>query len=400
MSERVFAFDTTSRFVGEYISEKIKIQHFWPDITGGDRDWGRKFLEGPDSQSYYIIKLIGFHREWIFGGSKITDDGTGLARSLVNMISVILGKELSYVGCVHDGVNFLNPISNQRQRGPYLRSPLSDHGERIDFPLQKLNIEHLSEYKVAMEMLFDDNNTLNEWLTAARFYARGINNFTSDPNLSFTDLVSCGECLTQDLKLPDSELYDDAFLPLIKKFQESKEFNDSEKSILQKKLYQLRRRFAFGILHDLDEGYFSRKLGGFTNDDALISKDNIFNLLGATYDVRSKLVHAGANLSVLLHHLPYEERLWMFNVGMDKDLKKVLRKSLSFIGLERVIRYSLIKRLKGIQEQYKLAKFQAISKNAHSRWLLRLKNGVAGDALEDWIQAERDLQPSQILRLE
>lgn len=75
-----------------------------------------------------------------------------------------------------------------------------------------------------------------------------------------------------------------------------------------------------------------------------INKQNILSCLKSTYDLRSQIIHSGFELGKVLNVNNMDSEIFsVFPTGVSNKKIKLIRKSLNFLGLERVIRYSLLK---------------------------------------------------------
>ena len=108
---------------------------------------------------------------------------------------------------------------------------------------------------------------------------------------------------------------------------------------LQGNFRSIKRCFVESICNLLDDEFFDEQQGFM-----FLSKDKIRSSIGAAYDLRSKYVHVGATFGVWIRpNVRAEELRGGRPVVPDKDFAKILEKAPSFHGLERVVRYCILK---------------------------------------------------------
>ncbi len=79
-------------------------------------------------------------------------------------------------------------------------------------------------------------------------------------------------------------------------------------------------------------------------DWASLKKDNIEAIINASYDLRSKYVHVGLSFGTEVRpHGGFTETMTGIPQGLPKELTNILVKSPSYIGMERIMRYCLLR---------------------------------------------------------
>ncbi|TOB51267.1 hypothetical protein CGK04_12130, partial [Vibrio parahaemolyticus] len=102
--------------------------------------------------------------------------------------------------------------------------------------------------------------------------------------------------------------------------------------------------FCKFLIDCLDDKFFERSES--KHEYQKLTKTDIKQRLKAAYNLRSKYVHAGKTPSgwMSVDYLnDNEEIIFGAPVLQDKEMKKTLKRSPTFIGMERIIRYSLLK---------------------------------------------------------
>ncbi|KAA3612645.1 MAG: hypothetical protein DWQ05_18520 [Calditrichaeota bacterium] len=337
-----FVISTPSRFVGEY-SKKIFIGHFW-DFENTTQ---YSVTENPYSKNYYVISI-----------NRPVGRNPRITTNLPNMYNVD-GNEIMLIMAVLYGKTFF--FNGEIQAGEFLTKPFIDinrplnsykwhfnsHKKRIDtnFNLnfaELTNVEHIIN-KVGKSRPKYHTTFFN----ASNLYSRALQNFEHHPDLAFIDLVSAGEILTANFKINEKTIQDIELENLFKRIRNNCKSASEILELLKLKAYNIRNKFSNGLFNFLDDNFFKYTYSG--NKDWAINKENILICLKATYDLRSQIVHSGMALGKIINVNNLDSEIFsVFPAEASKEKFKLLSKSLNFLGLERVIRYSLLKLIKVI----------------------------------------------------
>ncbi|MGE7609723.1 hypothetical protein ACQKML_24430 [Peribacillus frigoritolerans] len=326
---------TSSLILGEYESEETSIQLSFPTNNVNNLRLG----ENPYSRTYMVIT---FKNE--------PDDGSIFLRNLsiygdyfCTFLSILYGKEFNNHGMLEThGIHRLPTIeSNYNEK---IQLPQYNFSPRADLNIP-LNLEH---FKLIEPILIDDVVSvefLRMIIAAGKFYNRALRIFPNEPELAYLDLITCGEIISNfnEEKYTDSQLYDE---DLLNNFIKISEIDGGDRIVrdLKKRLYQVKRKFVFSLSELLNDNFFnlSEVKEGIAPQ---INKENINNLLKSAYDLRSQYVHAGAEFGVYI--TPFSDHnnevLMATPRGFDEKVNKILSKSPTFCGLERIIRFCLLR---------------------------------------------------------
>jgi hypothetical protein len=223
-------------------------------------------------------------------------------------------------------------------------------GSNNQHPRKDLSIKlDFSKCKPIIDFLIKSpNNQLkNTFLTAGKFYLSSLQSVDTDIEKAFLDLVTSGEIISNFFPYSDNErdeLYDET---LKKVFENLRKSNVNQKDIDIKKtrLYQVRARFYLAFKNLLNRKFFdnTENLDGSSK----LTIENIETSIKAVYDLRSKYVHTGIDFGHWL--TPYQSIMNEIQLGEpvidDKELNKILFKVPTYIGLERIVRFALLRLL-------------------------------------------------------
>jgi hypothetical protein len=181
------------------------------------------------------------------------------------------------------------------------------------------------------------------FFAAGKFYLNSLQIMDQDIEKAYLDLITCGEILSGFYDYTDDELYDDDLKQIFIRLACVAQERDIKQ--LKKRLYQVKRKFLLTLKRLLNKKFFTK-----TESDGEMTKfqeDCIEKNIKSAYDIRSKYVHTGLSFKPFI-----EQQTISINEVMhpaiepnvdDKDLKKVLKSIPSYIGLERIMRFALLR---------------------------------------------------------
>ena len=182
---------------------------------------------------------------------------------------------------------------------------------------------------------------LNLAFTAGRFYQQALQQYDSDTELAFLSLVNAGEVLVSGLKFTKAELRDDKLTAMLAEIDRCVK-PETAAELKERFFRQISRRFRKGLTKSLNANFYS---GSESAKDFLrLKPENIEKHLRAAYDLRSTFLHAGTRFGV-----------WVLSDGEgsetsigtpaygDSDWKKLIAAIPTLNGLERVIRFALLR---------------------------------------------------------
>ena len=157
-------------------------------------------------------------------------------------------------------------------------------------------------------------------------------------------MITVGEILSSYFSYPITELIDSDTRGLLAELRGFGDVGDRLANKVEERLYGISESFCRYLVDCLDDGFFQRTEAK-NSYDRLVSGD-IKQRLKAAYNVRSQFIHSGKFqagwMSVnYLHN--NEEVIHGDPVIPDKEVRKAIKRSPTFIGMERIARYALIK---------------------------------------------------------
>lgn len=331
-----FLISTSAKVVGNYKSESVSID-----------------ISFPIDKSIVHIQDSAYSRTFIVVTISIPPEASpgvvlGVNQSFYGEIfsflfSILFGKEFKFHGLLETyGIHRLPNMNNEPN--PMYTLPFYNSSPRKDLELP-LNLEN---FGLIEPIILDESTAVSDGfrkkiLAASRFYNRAIRIFPNEPELAYLDLITCGEIISSfyDEAFTDEELYDEQLL----KYFEVIETLDKGKSIannIKQRLYQVKRKFTTSLLKNLNDEFFLKD--ETINNVGRITKENSESVIKAGYDLRSLYVHEGLNFGdYVTPSKNYHNEVVMFMPnGLEPNATKAISNSPSFLGLERVIRFSLL----------------------------------------------------------
>jgi hypothetical protein len=321
-----------ARFVGAYEDDTILLTHAWPSLSDPTQV-ARMATHNENSRHYYVLAFETPPQKIAPG--VLLDDWTWVLRFATVALSIFFGKAFDTHGLIEGGGMFHVP-EIKTSITPYPQFPPYNDDPRVD---------------VAGDLNFARCGWLTRWLTstsdamrsvntAGKYYLRALRSFGHDATSAYVDLVMAGEILTDRHAMSEEELYDAELRAVLDKL------TPKEANLIKKRLFQVRRKFAAGLHSHLNAGFFRRTeaKGPLAERSRLVDTD-IEKRLKAAYDVRSQYVHAGRNFG---GH-PHSMQDWRNEIQIGKPvtgsdaLDDGLWWAPTFLGLERVIRFGLLR---------------------------------------------------------
>ncbi|OUB82049.1 hypothetical protein BK784_38920 [Bacillus thuringiensis serovar medellin] len=324
---------TPARFVGSYMSEDIAVNISF----AGKEKLFFDTTENPNSRTFLVITF-----RYVHDGSMVLKDLSGYGDFVCSILSLLYGKEFKNHG-------FLESYGVHRTPNLALSSNEYYYQPQYNFQLRKdLSIPlDLSCIKL-IEPLFLDNELSDSFrqmiIAVGKFYNRALSIFPTQPELAFLDLITCGEIISNfnEEQYTEEQLYDEN---LLKNFERILNLEHGDRIVrdLKNRLFQVKRKFYYSLIELLNENFYENTevIQGLGK----ITKDTIEKNIKSAYDLRSLYVHTGLEFGDHIKPIrQFQNEIVMGEVTPSvQRAKNALNNTLTFTGLERIIRYALLK---------------------------------------------------------
>jgi hypothetical protein len=262
-------------------------------------------------------------------------------------LSVYFGKRFENLGFLQSrGIHCLPDIQPPKIRKLADALPTSSK-PRKDLGIQ-LKLHEAKPLLPILETIFYEINDkkpipkeLELAFVAGRFYQQALQLFESDPELAFLSLVNAGEVLISGLDFSEDEIYDRETQELLAEI--SNKLGDAKAEMVRNRFFQIRRRFRIGLSKLVNNTFFE---GSESQDDFYKFKPDEFDMrIAAAYDLRSIFLHSGKTFGGWVTTFDYRNA--EVSIGTpaygDTEWKKLIARIPSLVGMERVIRFCLLR---------------------------------------------------------
>lgn len=273
----------------------------------------------------------------------VIPDNSHIGDSLSIALAVYYGKKFDNHGMLESyGIFWMpnyQPILPSSNYYPSINNyqPRKD----LEIPLKLNNCEPIIKFILTHN--YEHEKLHRYFLAAGKFYLNSLQIMDQDIEKAYLDLITCGEILSGFYNYTEDELYDDELKQIFIRLSSVAKEGDIKQ--LKSRLYQVTKKFNLTLKRLLNKNFFTK-----TESDSemtQLQENCIEKNIKAAYGIRSKYIHTGLSfkpfikqqtisISEVMH--PTEEP----NVD-DKELKKILKSIPTYIGLERIMRFALLR---------------------------------------------------------
>lgn len=320
---------TPTKFLGKYESDLVTINHaFHADFRRMGLDFG---IQNEYSRFYFVL---AFRTEEKGKKTPIIPQYDWIGDMICILLSVFFGKRFDNLGPLQ--MSGFYRLPNIEKNTPIVnnRRYFNNWEKRKDGGYD-LNLTEIGRINKLIWAQIDNEN-FDYYLTAAKQYWRSIQIFDDDPEIAFLHLVECGEILSNsaEFKFSDSELYEEEDIEMFHAIEKGIEDGEKYVRIIKDKYFHIKKKYTRAIIALLGEAFEKRQL---------INRNNLTfeQRIRASYDLRSKYVHTGCRFRDYIT-FPSDVQYGNPNTGYG-ELDKYLYKSPTYVGLERIIRFALLR---------------------------------------------------------
>ena len=257
-------------------------------------------------------------------------------------LSILFGKRFDDHGLL-EGTGFYHLPTIQPSYvscSPCL--PQNSHRPRkdLELPLNLCEIWRIGRL-LADESL--DRRFIHFLRTAGQFYLRALQTFERQPDVAYLDLITAGEVLSNFFHYEKDDLLDEQAKELLSAIEVGLENGRAVADLVRARLLQVKRRFVKTVCRLINDYFFTHS--ECEADLGTIKRAGFDDRVSAAYDLRSKYLHTGTDFGgwVSLQLLPNNEVLMAGPVVEDPEFRKALSRAPTYFGLERIIRYCLLR---------------------------------------------------------
>ncbi|MFW9258541.1 MULTISPECIES: hypothetical protein [unclassified Nostoc] len=330
-----------ARFNGDYENDELLIAPAHPSMRNQALKNTQRENEYNESQIsiYYYVCTFNFLPEP--DQQIVIPDNSYIGDSISIALAVYYGKRFDNHGILESYGIFWMPNYEPIFSIYNYYFGINNHFPRkdLEIPLTFDKCEAIIKFILTRNAQYEKLHRY--FLAAGKFYLNSLQIMDQDIEKAYLDLITCGEILSNFYEYTDNELYDEEtkqiFIRLACVAQES------DIKHLKSGSYKVRKKFSLTLKSLLNKKFFSKTE---STDESMKLKEECIEInIKAAHDIRSKYLHTGQIFK------PYIEQMYQSinEVGIpepnvdDKDLKKVLKRIPTYIGLERIIRFALLR---------------------------------------------------------
>ncbi|WP_242310501.1 HEPN domain-containing protein [Bacillus cereus group sp. BfR-BA-01524] len=323
---------TPARFVGNYMSEDTAVQLSFPN-----KDRIPDITENPNSRTFLVVTF-----RYAQDNPMLRRDLTDFSEVFCTILSILYGKEFKNHGLlesygIHRTPNLALSPNEYYYQPQYNYQPRKD----LSIPLD------LSHFKLIEPLLLANglSDSFRQMIIAAgKFYNRALSIYPTEPELAFLDLITCGEIISNfnEEQYTEEQLYDEN---LLRNFERILTLEQGDRIVrdLKSRLFQVKRKFYYSLIELLNDNFYENTEA--IQNVGIITKDTIEQNIKFAYDLRSLYVHTGLEFGErIIPRKNLQNEIVMGEVNPPvQRAKRALNNTLTFTGLERIIRYALLK---------------------------------------------------------
>ena len=329
---------TTSRMVSEYKNKGIVITHAWPSVYDSFATF--RMFETPLSRSGFIIAFETPPVEKRPGIAIPNYAPTG--ESICAYLSVLFGKRFDCHGLVEANGHYQIPDLTAYSRICDPELPFNSHEPRNCFPIP-LEINQVS---LIEKVLFADSEIDQELLqrleAICKFYMRALQNVEHNPEVAYLHLITAGEMLSSFFQYSKEEMLDKETLEYLNIIRSEIEEGDKIAKKISDRFTSVKKAFVKSLCSLLDDSFYTASES--EKNFVPFVPENIEKNISAAYNLRSKYVHTGVSFGIWIETSRGHSDLQFGKPGVsDSEVVKILEKAPKFVGLERLMRYCILK---------------------------------------------------------
>jgi len=348
-----YLISSSASIYGVYDSDNLLISHAFPDLMN-PRPGRRALEEGPTYRTYFVASFENAeHAEADDNARRCVPDFHWVGDLLAVSLAVFFGKRFEHHGLIETQGIFCMPSMFAREviahALPQFNSvPRTDYGN--DLNLTRLcEIAPLLDYctgKAGSQNKGADHQSkeavIRAFFTAGRFYLRALHMLGEQPEAAYLDLVTVGEVLSNQYDYGEEEIFDTQTRELLARINERLGSADARR--IRERLRQIKRRYVLTLKKLVSEDFFD--VSDSKVEYGRLRKEDFEKSLAASYDLRSRYLHAGGSFggSVTCFQNEFAERAVGIEVtgSVDKEFEKILWRAPTLLGLERIMRRALL----------------------------------------------------------
>ena len=297
---------TTSRMTGEYEHHQLVITHAWPQFRS--HSIGMRLAETHMSRSGYIVAFETPPIEKRPGTPVPDYSPTG--EVVAAYLAVFFGKRFDCHGVLEGSGLYQIPDLGSYDTPCNPKLPFNSHHVRNCFTVP-LELNKLSMIERVFVGATEVTN-LSRLNAACKFYMQALQNAENNTEVAYLHLITAGELLSGEFRYPGTK--------------------------------GVKKKFVTALCSLTDDAFYTDP--GEEVVHGRFARDDMEESIGAAYDLRSRYVHTGAPFGMWVdpaRAIAGSDLQVGRPVVEDRRFASVLAAAPTFTGLERLVRYCILR---------------------------------------------------------
>ena len=265
-----------------------------------------------------------------------------VAEMMCAYLAVLYGKRFDNHGAFEGAGLFYLPDLRAMDAFADPELPTNNDQPRADFPVP-LSLAEMG--RLSRLMFFEParSSAASVFRNAAKFYLRALQAAETDVEVAYLHLITCGEILSSASEVSADQLLDAQTRHMLTRIEAALPDGAAVARTVRGKLRSIRRRFIWTFTELTDPDFFTRSEA--KDPWGRLRAERYLKTLAAAYDLRSRYVHTGQGFGNRVQ--PRGGQGAEVQAGRpivdDKAFGKILADAPTFTGLERIVRYGLLR---------------------------------------------------------
>ena len=333
-----YVISTPCAFTHDYESERFSIAQI-PNNVG---DYRHYRVGGPFEHHFYVVTIGNPDKE---KGPAFCTWKDQLSAAL-GILSVWYGKHIRSHGALLLGGSWCLPDMLDILPNDYYFLPFY----RVDqpkAPSRPCNWQSIHQLARLLAQCVVESHQETPLVQAARIYSDALKVLPVDIELAYVRLIQCLEKAASTETFSESEMYahDEQLMAALSWLAEQKDPEATKVAkLVRSRLYQISRGVWLWLSVRIDDAFFVNEVGA-------LNPDTLEKGVKAAYALRSRYVHAGLRFGDWIDPTDGRCRLQEMvpkthsDICKDRELRKLLERCPTVMGLERLVRYALIREI-------------------------------------------------------
>lgn len=335
-----FLISTPSRFIGESESHEYFLTHAHVNSIIGD------YHPTPNENTYRQYLELTVATPEYKNDTIVIPNYSHIAEYYCIALSVLFGKRFDTHGLLLQHGRSYVPSSKLIGDRYNKNLAFNSLNQRCDFSLE-LNLENFHKITPVLGDLSENKHQIQDaFFTAGKFYLAALREMKINPEISFINLVTSCKVLAEKQVYDKESLLDENIKSALKRIESELNGGQAIANLIKNRMLGISEKFCKLINEHVDDGFFDATES--LDDASKLTKDDFKSRLKAAYNIRSKYVHAGTSVKnwLSVNYLNSNEEIISGNpVIENREMAKNISRSPTILGLERIVRYVLIKYL-------------------------------------------------------